>query len=134
MLFLYILYAAASVRKYNASERYKASQSIRSGQRLSENFMRMRGRRAQDTKIESVQNILDLQYIEAASMKVEFKNCVKTYTNKSRKGPRTLVLKRFTTLIPFSHHTSSQFCKARRFGRVAPAIFKYYNPSVDPQT
>ena len=28
-------------------------------------------------------------------------------------------------LIPFSYHTSSQFCKARRFVRVAPAIFKY---------
>ena len=25
----------------------------------------------------------------------------------------------------FSHNTSSQFCKARRFGRVAPVIFKY---------
>ena len=25
----------------------------------------------------------------------------------------------------FSHNTSCQFCKARRFGRVAPAIFKH---------
>ena len=29
-----------------------------------------------------------------------------------------------TFLILFSHHTSSQCCKARRFDRVAPAIFK----------
>ena len=28
-------------------------------------------------------------------------------------------------LLLFSHHTSSQCCKARRFGLVAPAIFKY---------
>ena len=33
------------------------------------------------------------------------------------------VLARYSLLIPFPHHTSSQFCKARRFGRVAPAIF-----------
>ena len=26
--------------------------------------------------------------------------------------------------MTFSHHTSSQFCKAQRFSRVAPAIFK----------
>ena len=64
MLFSYISYAAASVRKKNAYEkkRYKASQRIRSGQRLYENFMRTKGWRAQDTKIECVRNILDLQY------------------------------------------------------------------------
>ena len=28
------------------------------------------------------------------------------------------------SLIYLSHHTSRQFCKARHFGRVAPAIFK----------
>ena len=39
---------------FEASERYKASQSIRSGQRLHENFMRAKGRRAQETKIECV--------------------------------------------------------------------------------
>ena len=38
------------------------SETIRSGQRLYENFMRTKGRRAQDTKIECVRNILDLQY------------------------------------------------------------------------
>ena len=64
MFFSYISYAAASVRKLNACERYKASQRIRSRQRLYENFMRTKGRRAQDTKIiiECVRNILDLQY------------------------------------------------------------------------
>ena len=62
MLFSYISYAATSVRKIeNAYERYKAIQRIRSGQRLYENFMRMKGRTAQDTKIECVQNLLDLQ-------------------------------------------------------------------------
>ena len=61
MLFAYISYAAASVRKQNACERYKASQRIRSGQRLYENFMRTKGKRAQDMKIECVRNILDLQ-------------------------------------------------------------------------
>ena len=39
---------------------YKPSQKIRSGQRLNENFMRTKGRIAQDTKIECVRNILDL--------------------------------------------------------------------------
>ena len=52
MLFSYISYPAASVRKENACERYKASLRIRSGQRLYENFMRAKGGRAQDTKIE----------------------------------------------------------------------------------
>ena len=33
--------------------------------------------------------------------------------------------------IPFSHHTSSQLCKARRFGRVAPAICLQENCSLD---
>ena len=61
MLFSYTSYAAASVRKQNACERYKASQRTRSGQRLYENFMRTKGRRAQDTKVECVRNILDLQ-------------------------------------------------------------------------
>ena len=40
----------------------KQVQRIRSGQRLYENFMRTKGRRAQDMKIECVRNILDLQY------------------------------------------------------------------------
>ena len=44
MLFSYISYAAASGRKKNAYERYKASQRIRSGQQLYENFMRTKGR------------------------------------------------------------------------------------------
>ena len=62
MLFSYILYAVTSVRKIeNACERYKASQRIRSGQRLYENFMRTKGRTAQDTKIECVQSLLDFQ-------------------------------------------------------------------------
>ena len=51
MLFSYISYAVASVQKYNACERYKASRRIRSGQWLYENFMRTKGRRAQDTKM-----------------------------------------------------------------------------------
>ena len=34
------------------------------------------------------------------------------------------VLAGYSLLILFSHHTSSQCFKARRFDRVAPAIFK----------
>ena len=62
VIFVYS-YAAASVRKYNAFERYKASQRIRNGQRLYENFMCTKGWSAQDAKIECVRNILDLQYV-----------------------------------------------------------------------
>ena len=38
ILFLYILYAAASVRKFNACEKFKASQRICTGQWLYEMF------------------------------------------------------------------------------------------------
>ena len=40
-------------------------------------------------------------------------------TPLANKGEPEWVLDGYSLLIPFSHHTSSQFCKARRFGRVA---------------
>ena len=43
ILFSFILYVAASVRKQNAHQKFKASRRIRSGQWLYENFMRTKG-------------------------------------------------------------------------------------------
>ena len=67
MLFSYISYARLPYENKMHANRYKASQSVHSGQQLYENFMRTKGRRAQDTKIECVRNILDLQYFPAES-------------------------------------------------------------------
>ena len=101
MLFSYISYTAASVRA-----RYKASQRICSGQRLYENVMRTKGRRAQDTKIECVQNILDLQYSGINLYNLESMVSEQTFSHYRAKNTTENRVKKFSGEVSIKCHQS----------------------------